>query len=536
MSVFPQTHVHQDFPQYVPLVFRDPSQFDLYAFPPLLQQLGNYIPCKILICVTMYNEDSFALQQTLKAICINADKLQVAGLLSSNVGVVLIQDGIDKLHPKMDDFGKSLNLFNTELIKKNQQDTFHCFASKLTYAKSPTEFYPPIHLITGIKQSNKGKLDSHRWFFKCICQHVDPKYCVLIDCGTIPQDDAIFYLIEELETKEDVGGTCGEIRVQDPMYCHLIETAQDIEYRVYHFMDKSLESLFGYVTVLPGAFSAYRWKHLNGEPLDEHYFYAFREDAEMDCYKANMYLAEDRVLGTAILLRPFHKNVLSYVRKAIAHTDVPRNFSSIMQQRRRWINGALFAMVHSFKAIFSLKDTKHSCCKKWWLMFFMLYNSLGFFITYFAPAVLFLYIHYIFNISFGSMEEMNSFSVGLKVTYGLVVFLNIVTSLGNKPTSYPRLYVTCAAVLGMIMVFVLGLTLLQVYKGKVTVVVAGFLGLLISLMLICSLIHKQFLALLKGSFQFLFMLPCYINVYLIYAFCNVHDVTWGLKNDKESKM
>ena len=30
------------------------------------------------------------------------------------------------------------------------------------------------------------------------------------------------------------------------------------------------------------------------------------------------------------------------------------------------------------------------------------------------------------------------------------------------------------------------------------------------------------------------MIPCYINVYLIYAFCNIDDVTWGLRNDKES--
>jgi len=34
--------------------------------------------------------------------------------------------------------------------------------------------------------------------------------------------------------------------------------------------------------------------------------------------------------------------------------------------------------------------------------------------------------------------------------------------------------------------------------------------------------------------QYVFMLPTYVNVFLIYAFVNVHDVSWGLRNDKES--
>lgn len=36
---------------------------------------------------------------------------------------------------------------------------------------------------------------------------------------------------------------------------------------------------------------------------------------------------------------------------------------------------------------------------------------------------------------------------------------------------------------------------------------------------------------LTSFVQYLFLLPSYVNILLIYAFCNLHDVSWGTKGD-----
>jgi len=113
-----------------------------------------------------------------------------------------------------------------------------------------------------------------------------------------------------MEAFPNVGGACGEIE------CELKDAKEDgskitfpesvvlrsqyVEYKIAHFLDKSIESMFGFVSVLPGAFSTYRWECIKGRPLKE-FLKGARDEFNdeyyiVSCPEANKHLVEDRIM------------------------------------------------------------------------------------------------------------------------------------------------------------------------------------------------------------------------------------------------
>ena len=101
-------------------------------------------------------------------------------------------------------------------------------------------------------------------------------------------------------------------------------------------VDKPLESSFGYVSVLPGAFSAYRYRAILGRPLEQ-YFHGDHSLAErlgpkgiygMNIFTKNMFLAEDRILCFELVAKAGAQWTLSYVKPSKAETDVPGEWNA----------------------------------------------------------------------------------------------------------------------------------------------------------------------------------------------------------------
>lgn len=123
----------------------------------------------------------------------------------------------------------------------------------------------------------------------------------MLDCGTKPEDYALAKLYKFMEANENCGGCCGEIEVEfeekydDCFWAPIITSAQYFEYKIGHMPDKASESLSGFISVLPGAYTLFRWETIQGKPLSM-FFHNLDNNGETDMAKKNEYLAEDRVM------------------------------------------------------------------------------------------------------------------------------------------------------------------------------------------------------------------------------------------------
>lgn len=150
-----------------------------------------------------------------------------------------------------------------------------------------------MNLFMCVKYKNSGKLSSHNWFFNGFCKELRPKYAVLLDVGLRPEGDALLKMYRYMKKYDSgdgrVGGVCGymslkiekvesdeEVKDEDLDWLSSIVTkftdiqrTQQVEYHFAHLMDKGFEASFGFIHVLPGAFSAYNMKAIIDYDNDE---------------------------------------------------------------------------------------------------------------------------------------------------------------------------------------------------------------------------------------------------------------------------
>jgi chitin synthase len=195
-----------------------------------------------------------------------------------------------------------------------------------------------------------------------------------------------------------VAGACGEIAAElgrgwQKAFLNPIVAVQNFEYKMSNILDKPLESVFGYISVLPGAFSAYRYTALQGKPLQ--CYFKGENPHGRDVKEANMYLAEDRILCFELVMKEDAPWVLKYVKSARAETDVPSEFSDLIKQRRRWLNGSFFASLHATLNWMRIFRSAHSTGRKWLLLVEFIYNGVNLLFSWFNLANFYLSFYFV---------------------------------------------------------------------------------------------------------------------------------------------
>ncbi|KAJ3133279.1 Chitin synthase, class 2 [Irineochytrium annulatum] len=564
------------------------SKFELRA-----KTLGREI--RLAVVVTMYNEDDVLFAKSFTAIMKNIAYLcsgRCAGWDRDgwkHIVVCVVSDGRSKVNPLTLRVLGLMGCYADGLAKasvNNEAVQAHVYeyTNQVTVRRDLSIRRPkdeardglelvPCQTIFLLKERNAKKINSHRWFFKAVCDQLDPEVCLLVDVGTKPTKESFFHLYQAFRRDPNVAGACGEIAVElgksMSKLLNPIVAVQNFEYKMSNILDKPLESVFGYISVLPGAFSAYRFKALQGEPLDCYFKGEHLEEySPNDVRQANMYLAEDRILCFELVVKSGSSNILKYVKSARAETDVPDSLHDLIKQRRRWLNGSFFASVHAtmnFKRIFG---SGHSNVMKWTLMVEFIYNAVNLAFSWFSIGNFFLSFYFLFNISSDQSGANCAMGVTdstadpfyprgevvfdlLKSVYVFSIVIMFIAALGNRPEGSKVLYHSLAilfAIIMFLMIFMGAWTVgisIKAYNESADNSVKGFFDyakktptfrdMVIStlstygLYFLSSLLYMDCWHVFTCLLQYLFMVPSFINIFMVYAFCNLHDVSWGTK-------
>ncbi|KAF8650440.1 hypothetical protein AX16_005243 [Volvariella volvacea WC 439] len=542
----------------------DPDDFEKKGF--FLRQNITGRKTELFIVITMYNENEFLFCRTMYGVmrniaflCTRRNSQTWGPNAWEKVVVCIVADGRKKIHPRVLDCLTLLGVYQPGGHMKNMVNdaevTAHLFEYTTSFALDPNLHfkYPdkgivPTQVIFCLKEKNQKKINSHRWFFNAFAPLLQPNVCVLLDVGTRPGNTSIYKLWKAFDINSNVAGACGEISAYKgknwTMLLNPLVAAQNFEYKISSILDKPTESLFGYISVLPGAFSAYRYIALqNNEngvgPLASYFKGEVLHGRDTDIFTSNMYLAEDRILCFELVAKANSNWVLRYVKGAIGETDVPDALPEFISQRRRWLNGSFFAATYAIAHVGQILRSGHSFTRKVVLMFEMVYNIINLIFAWFSLGNFYLFFVVLtssledssFNLS--GIEHLNTLAQFFMISIIISCFL---LSMGNKPQASKLKYKLSAILLSILMVYLIAASI------RCSIAAASQGGATNSVMIFSVVVTYGLYALssvlafdpwhmITSFIPYMLLSPTYINILNIYAFSNLDDISWGTKQD-----
>ncbi|KAF8629158.1 hypothetical protein AX17_005743 [Amanita inopinata Kibby_2008] len=542
----------------------DPDDFERKGF--FLKQNETGRKTELIIGITMYNEDEVLFCRTLYGVMRNIAHLcsrknsQTWGLNAwEKVVVCIIADGRKKVHPRVLDCLTLLGVYQAGDHMKNMVNevpvTAHLFEYTTSFAldanlhfKYPDKGIVPTQIIFCMKEKNQKKINSHRWFFNAFASLLQPNVCILLDVGTRPGNTSLYRLWKVFDLNSNVGGACGEISVYKgknwSLLLNPLVAAQNFEYKISCILDKPTESMFGYISVLPGAFSAYRYIALQNDekgegPLASYFKGEILHGRDTDIFTSNMYLAEDRILCFELIAKANSNWVLKYVKGAIGETDVPVALPEFISQRRRWLNGSFFAATYAVAHVGQILRSGHSVIRKVVLMIETIINIINIIFSWFS-----LGNYYLFFVILTSSLEDPSFNLrGIQYFNTLVHYVMasmiaacFLFSMGNKPRASKWKYKMTAIMLSILMMYMIFASIMcaiQAIKqgGAANSTILFSVVITYGLYALSSVLAFDPWHMITSFISYMLLSPTYINILNIYAFSNLDDISWGTKQD-----
>ncbi|KAK4900817.1 hypothetical protein LTR27_001998 [Elasticomyces elasticus] len=556
----------------------DPSEFSDKRFTLRQRLFAKPRHTELFIVVTMYNEEDELLARTLIGVIKNIEYMNSRTSSKTwgkeawkKIVVCIVSDGRAKINPRTRAVLAAMGIYQDGIAKQqvNGEDvTAHIYEyttqmnleikkGVVTVKKGNT----PMQVLFCLKEKNQKKINSHRWFFQAFGEVLQPNICVLIDAGTRPGRSSVYDLWKAFDREPMCAGACGEIKAMLEKGKNLINplvAAQNFEYKMSNILDKPLESAFGFITVLPGAFSAYRFLALQNDktgqgPLDKYFAGEKMHGSNAGIFTANMYLAEDRILCFELVSKRNCSWILQYVKSATGETDVPTEMADFILQRRRWLNGSFFAAVYALAHFYQIHRSHHTAIRKFMFYIEFIYQAINMLFSWFAIGNFFL-VFRILTVSLADKDLLGTAGLILAIVFEWLYLATLMTcfvlALGNRPQGSNKFYMTQVYFWAVLMAYLLFASIFITVKSVQQQIAENngfnfamlftnrlFFTLIISmcstyvLYLVSSILFLDPWHMVTSFVQYLMLTPTYLNILNVYAFCNTHDITWGTKGD-----
>jgi chitin synthase len=522
----------------------------------------------LIFCITIYNEPGIALQTTIKSLIdsiacsISSSSIQT----ETPVTFCIVADGINKISSTVVEFFEVFGLYLSEIgtIKK---DLFYfknefkldslkeCLASfmdsnsndidnwKEVYAQSLVTSNSHVTLNNNeskiqflflLKKDNAGKLDSHWWFYHVFCPMLAPDICFQIDVGTVPSRECINEMLRLMQSEKGIGAVASSIVVPEPK--NIFSVLNGWQY--FTFMkcmaqEWPAEVESGYLSVIPGQLSAIKWDAIAYDqqgtgPLIKY----FKGLERLAPHESMLYMAEDRVLCSEIVVRKTADWKLTYSPSAVAVTDPCESWGELFRQRRRWCNSYLACRINFFHKIKeSFFDKKRNFNQKLdvfmaiFYQFFLLIKDWGF------PAMLFLSYQNLLQLVTND-RELSWFSHLANGLWGGVIASSVLTflvCLRGKLDRYSGCTFIVAGLSQVIFILVCAAALIIDGIKFAPLLILSFAYVLLIGVSVWVLKGRE----AAGTFKLLVpnilvLTPVWFLIWT-YSICNGHDTSWGTK-------
>lgn len=492
-----------------------------------------------LFCLTLYNEAADDVFATLDTIAKAIRDAKLHGLLAGRARVCIIADGVSKLHSSTATQFTELGWLSNNIINHGGEDNLHLMEGRyqpIQCASNALMQGLELDITVGIKPCNLGKLDTHWWFFKKICHLYQPEYCFQVDAGTRLTQSTLTEMLGTFAQNPNIATVSSQILIDAEQPSNILQNFQCADFVIQRTILWMAENMSGYMSVVPGQLCGVRWSALTTSgatgksPLD---YYL----AGLNCSSAQekiMFLAEDRVMGFEILASKGEDHQLAYAGEAECYTDSCKTVNELLKQRRRWVNSAFtcrsWALVNFPRY---LRDSGSPVSRKLRVSTAVLSILWSHTLDYFQPllTILLLYTTYLSSqilVDRGTLSGTQSALAFAAIVISWLTPTAIALFNGFKninPSTSNKLFLAVG-------VAAVAAITINAAAAQTSFSTLCFWVLILPALTLASaavLGKSIFILGLRSLLQY-FLLASPLNLMInSYAFCNMHDDSWGTK-------